>query len=122
MLHVLTCVCSNMPLKQPWSGKRFAAYFADTRQCVSSDVHLQSSETDVLLLAIFTAKRFPRLSVAVQLFVLHQPGVSGVGLATQTALKLFGVQHVRVCQFREHAIIVVASWALRAAVIFGRRV
>lgn len=64
---------------------------------MSPDVHFESPQANVLLLAVFTAKGFPRLGVAVQLLVLEQSRVRGVGFTTQTALEFLCLNSVRVC-------------------------
>lgn len=117
--HPLTCVRPDVSLEQPRPGESFPAYFAHARQSVSPDVHFEGSEADVLLLAVFTTEGFPRLGVAVQLFVLEESRVRGVGLATQTTLEFLCLHSVRVCQLREHVLVVVAPRAFRAAVVFG---
>lgn len=74
----LTSVRPDVSLQQPRSGKSLPAYFANTRQCVSPDVHFESSQAHILLLAVFTTEGFPRLGIAVQLLVLKQSRVRGV--------------------------------------------
>lgn len=117
--HSLTGVRPDVSLEQPRSGESFPAYFTNTRQCVSPDVHFESSQAHVLLLAIFTTEGFPRLGVAVQLFMLEQSRVRGVGLATQTALELLCLHAVRVCQLGQHLLVFITPRAFRAAVVFG---
>lgn len=86
---------------------------------MSPDVHFKSSQTDILLLAVFTAEGFPRLGVAVQLLVLEQSRVGRVGFAAQTALKLLHLHPARVRQFGQHLLVFIAPGALRAAVVLG---
>lgn len=121
-LITLTCVRPDVSLEQPRSGKRLAAYFANARQRVSPDVHLESSQAHVFLLAVFAAERLPRLRVAVQLFVLEQSGVRGVGLAAQAALELLSLRAMRVRQLGQHLLVLIAPRAFGAAVVFGRGV
>lgn len=83
------------------------------------DVHLERSQAHVLLLAIFTTEGLPRLRVAVQLFVLEQSGVRGVGLAAQATLELLSLHAVGVCQLGQHLLVLIAPRALRAAVVLG---
>lgn len=85
---------------------------------MSPDVHFESSQTDVLLLAVFTTEGFPRLGVAVQLFVLEQSRVRGVGFATQAALEFLCLHSVRVCQLGQHLLVFITPRAFRAAVVF----
>lgn len=115
----LTCVRPDVSLEQPRSGKGFAAYFANARQRVSPDVHFESSQAHVFLLAVFAAERLPRLRVAVQLFMLEQSGVCGVGLAAQTALELLRLRAVRVRQLGQHPLVLIAPRTFGAAVVFG---
>lgn len=115
----LTSVRPDVSLEQPGSGEGFSTYFAYTRQGVSPDVHFESPEAHVLLLAVFTAKGFPRLRVAVQLFVLEQSRVRGVGLGAQTTLELLCLNTVRVRQFGEHLLVLITPGALGAAVVLG---
>lgn len=119
MLHPLTRVRPDVSLEQPRSGESFPAYFTNTRQGVSPDVHFESSQAYILLLAVFTTEGFPRLGVAVQLFVLEQSRVRGVGFAAQTTLKLLRLHSVRVCQLGQHLVVFIAPRAFRAAVVFG---
>lgn len=115
----LTRVRPDVSLEQPRSGESLPAYFTNTRQRVSPDVHFESSQADVLLLAVFTAEGFPRLRVAVQLLVLEQSRVRGVGFAAQTTLELLCLHPVRVRQFGQHLLVLIAPRALRAAVVLG---
>lgn len=115
----LTCVRPDVSLEQPRSGESFAAYLTNTRQRVSPDVHFERSEAHVLLLAVFTTEGFPRLGVAVQLLVLEQSGVRGVGLVTQTTLELLRLHAVWIRQLGQHLLILVAPRALGAAVVLG---
>lgn len=108
----------DVSLEQPRSGESFPAYFANTRQGVSPDVHFESSEANILLLAVFTAEGFPRLGVAVQLFMLEQSRVRGVGLAAQTTLEFLSLHSVRVCQFGQQLLVLITPRAFRAAVVF----
>ena len=116
--HPLTGVRPDVSLEQPGSGESFPAYFANTRQGVSPDVHFESSQAHVLLLAVFTTEGFPRLGVAVQLFVLEQSRVRGVGLAAQATLEFLCLHPVRVCQLGQHLLVLITPRALRAAVVF----
>jgi len=110
-------------LKQPRSGESFAAYFTHAWQSVSPDVHFKSSEADVLLLAVLATERFPRLSVAVQLFVLEQSGIRRVRLGAQAALELLRLHAVGIRELGEDRVVLVAcARAFRAAVVFGRGV
>lgn len=110
----------DVSLEQPRPGERLAAYFANAGQRVSPDVHLESSQTDVLLLAVFAAEGLARLGVAVQLLVLEQSRVRGVGLAAQRALELLRVRRARVRQFgQQQLLVLVAPRAFRAAVVLG---
>lgn len=119
---LLSGVCPDVSLQQPRSGESFPTYFANTRQGVSPDVHFESPQAHVLLLAVFTTERFPRLGVAVQLFVLEQSRVRGVGLTTQTTREFLCLHPVRVRQFGQHLLVLIAPRAFRAAVVFGRGV
>lgn len=116
--RLLSGVRPDVSLEQPRSGESFPAYFANTRQSVSPDVHFESSQANILLLAIFTTEGFPRLRVAVQLLMLEQSRVRGVGLATQTTLEFLCLHSVRVCQFGQHLVVFITPRALRAAVVF----
>lgn len=115
----LTCVRPDVSLEQPRSGKGLAAYLANAGQRVSPDVHLESPQAHVFLLAVFAAERLPRLRVAVQLFVLEQSRVGGVGLGAQGALELLRLRAVRVRQLGQHPLVLVAARAFGAAVVFG---
>lgn len=117
--HSLTCVRPDVSLEQPRSWESFPAYFTNTRQRVSPDVHFESPQAHILLLAVFTTERFPRLRVAVQLFMLEQSRVRGVGLATQTTLELLCLHAVRVCQLGKHLLVFITPRAFGAAVVFG---
>lgn len=108
-----------MSLEQPRSGESLPAYFANARQSVSPDVHFESSQTDVLLLAVLAAEGFPRLGVAVQLLVLEQSRVRGVGFGAQAALELLRLLPVGVRQFGQQLLVLVAPGAFRAAVVLG---
>lgn len=112
----------DVSLQQPGSGEGFAADLAYTGQRVRPDVHLQGPQTHVLLFTVFAAEGLPGLRVAVQLLVLEQPGVRGVRLAAQRALKLLGFGGVRLGQLRVQPLIFVAARALGAALGFGGRV
>lgn len=68
----LTCVCSYMSLKQPGSGERFATEFTHTGQCVRPDVHLESSQADILLLAVFTVEELLTAPLTLELLVFGQ--------------------------------------------------
>lgn len=116
--HSLTSVRPDVSLEQPRSGESFSAYFANTRQGVSPDVHFESSQANVLLLAVFTTEGFPRLGVAVQLFVLQKSRVRGVGLAAQSTLEFLCLYSVRVCQLGQHLLVFIAPRTFRAAVVF----
>lgn len=118
----LTCVRAYVSLQQPGSGEGLAAEFAHAGQRVRPDVHLQRSQADVLLLAVLAAEGLPRLRVAVQLLVLEQSGVRGVGLAAQTTLELLRLRPVGVGQLGQHVLVLIAPRALGAAVVFGRGV
>lgn len=115
----LTGVRPDVSLQQPRSGESLPAYFTNTGQSVRPDVHLERSQAHVLLLAIFTTEGLPRLRVAVQLFVLEQSGVRGVGLAAQATLELLSLHAVWVCQLGQHLLVLIAPRALRAAVVLG---
>lgn len=109
----------DVSLEQPGSGESFPAYFANTRQSVSPDVHFESSQAHVFLLAVFTTEGFPRLGVAVQLLVLQQSRVRGVRLAAQTTLEFLCLRSVRVRQLGQHLLIFITPRAFGAAVVFG---
>lgn len=109
----------DVSLQQPRSGESLAAYFANARQRVRPDVHLERSQAHVLLLAIFTTEGLPRLCVAVQLFMLEQSRVGGVGLGAQAALELLRLRAVGIRQFGQHLLVLVAPRTLGAAVVLG---
>lgn len=117
--RLLSSVRPDVSLEQPRSGESFPAYFANTGQGVSPDVHFESSKAHVFLLAVFATEGFPRLGVAVQLFVLEQSRVRGVGLAAQTTLEFLSLHPVRVCQLGQHLLVLITPRAFRAAVVFG---
>jgi len=77
---VITSVRSDVALQQPGPGEGLAAHLADTGQRVAPDVHLESPQAHILLLAVLAAEGFPGLSIAVQLLVLGEPSKGGVGL------------------------------------------
>lgn len=52
----LTCVCANVSSEQPWSGESFAAGGTNTWQSVRANMHLQCSQTGVLLRAVFAVE------------------------------------------------------------------
>lgn len=118
-LRSLTGVCPDVSLQQPGSGESFPAYFANTRQSVSPDVHFESSQAHVFLLAVLAAEGLPRLGVAVQLLVFEQSRVRGVRLGTQTTLELLRLRSVRVRQLGQHPLVLVAPRTLGAAVVLG---
>lgn len=70
----------DVALQQPGPGEGLAAHLADAGQRVAPDVHLESPQAHILLLAVLAAEGFPGLGIAVQLFVLGEPGEGGVGL------------------------------------------
>lgn len=115
-MRELTSVRPDVSLEQPRSGESFPTYFANARQRVSPDVHFESPQAHVLLLAVFTTEGFPRLGVAVQLFMLEESRVRGVGLAAQAALELLSLHPG---QLGQHLLVLVAPGALGAAVVFG---
>lgn len=77
---IVTSVCADVALQQPGPGEGLAAHLADTGQRVAPDVHLESPQAHVLLLAVLAAEGFPGLNIAVQLLVLGEPSEGGVGL------------------------------------------
>lgn len=77
---LFTSVRSDVALQQPGPGEGLAAHLADTGQRVAPDVHLESPQAHILLLAVLAAEGFPGLSIAVQLLVLGEPSKGGVGL------------------------------------------
>lgn len=108
----LTCMRPDVALKEPGPGERLATHFADAGQRVCPYVHLQGAEAHILLLAVLAAERLPGLSIAVQLLVLHQSGVGGVGLGAQAALELLRVRGAQLGG--APLVLVLAPRALRA--------
>lgn len=68
----LTCVCSDMSLKQPGSRECLATEFTHTGQCVCSDVHLECSQADVLLLTVLAAEVLITAPPTLELLVFGQ--------------------------------------------------
>lgn len=86
----ITGVCPDVALQQPGPGEGLAAHLADAGQRVAPDVHLESPQAHVLLLAVLAAERFPGLGVAVQLLVLGEPGEGRVSLGTLGTAEALG--------------------------------
>lgn len=85
----LARVRSDVSLEQPRPGERLAAQVTLARQRVRPDVHLQRAQTHVDLGAELAGERLFRLSLgsgAVELLMLRQSRVRGVGLAAIGAL------------------------------------
>lgn len=76
----LTCVSSNVSLKQPGSGESLATDLADTRQGVGPNVHLKGTQAHIFLVTVFAAERLPRLGITMQLLMFGQPRESRIGL------------------------------------------
>ena len=78
----LSSVSADVTLQQPRSGESLPTDLALTWQGVCADVHLQCSQGGVRLVAVLAAELFLGLQHAVELPVLGQATVGGVGLVT----------------------------------------
>lgn len=84
---VRTCMCANVSLEQPRPGEGLPTELADAGQCVCSDMHLQSSQTHVLLVTVLATEVLVTLPLTVQLPVLGQPREGEVGFVAVEAFK-----------------------------------
>ena len=85
----LAGVRPNVTLQEPRAGESLAAQKTLAGQCVRADVHLEGTQRDVDLLAVFAAKGFlvgGLLSDAVKFLVFGQSAVGRVGLVAIGAL------------------------------------
>ena len=85
----LARVRPDVTLQKPRTRESLTAQEALAGQCVRADVHLEGTERDVNLLAVFAAEGFlvgGLLGGAVKLLMFSQPAVSRVGLVTIGAL------------------------------------
>lgn len=83
-------VRADVPLQKPWSWESLAAQDTLAGERVRPDVHLESTQGDVDLLAVLAAEGLLRRGVfigcAVELLVFREAGVGGVGFWTEGAL------------------------------------
>lgn len=88
--RLLAGVRPDMTLQEPRAGEGLPAELALAGKRVRPDVHLQSTQGEVDLLAVLAAERLLGGGVlvgsAVELLVLGEPGVGGVGLVAEDAL------------------------------------
>jgi len=87
---LLARVGANVSLEEPWSGEGLAAQVALAGQRVGANVHLQSSQGNIGLVAILAAEGLLHLVAlgggAVELLVLGQAREGGVGFLAVRAL------------------------------------
>lgn len=86
----LSSVGADVPLQQPRSREGFATENTLAGEGVRPDVHLESTQRHVDLLAVLAAEALLSggllVGGAVELLVLRQSGVRGVGLGTEGTL------------------------------------
>lgn len=68
----LTCMGADVALEQPGPGEGLTAHLADARQRVGADVHLEGTQTGILLVTVPAGKGAPSRQVAVQLLMPGQ--------------------------------------------------
>lgn len=81
---LLAGVRPDVPLEEPRSGEGLSAKVTLAGQRVRADVHLECAQADVDLLAVLAGEGLLCLAFgrgAVELLVLREAGVGGVGLS-----------------------------------------
>lgn len=87
--RLLTRVRPDVALEEPWPGEGLPAEEALAGERVGPDVHLEGAQGDVDLLAVLAAEGLlvgGLLGSAVELLVLREAAVGGVGLVAVRAL------------------------------------
>lgn len=81
-------MCAYVSLKQPGPGEGFPTQLTHTGQCMCADVHLQSAEAHILLVAVLAGEVFLTRPLTLELSVFGQAREGEIGFMTVKTLKV----------------------------------